>query len=329
MLTVAMCGVLLLGLLGAYQVGVRMRRPPSFRRGGAFVEAPRSPSALTGGLPPALADGPFADLGPRGTTPSSARAAPTAGTTEPTTSVSIPPASTTSESTPVGSPRFAASGPASAPAASGLPRPGTYTWNVTGTEGATGFGSRSLPSQMSMVVHGSPGLSGDEAVADLTYSSNHTEREILGAHSTGLCFDFEAGQVRFGPVAQTNQGDYRPPMLQVPTVLAAGAVTRGVSRVLASDGSTERTEDWTVTVVGQDTVVLAGQPVPTWVVRINRQSEPGSSQEITRTRTYWFDPSRHLWVKYTEAEHGQQSYAGITFTYDDHLTATLASFQPA
>ncbi|MBV9253084.1 MAG: hypothetical protein JO054_02535, partial [Actinobacteria bacterium] len=55
-------------------------------------------------------------------------------------------------------------------------------------------------------------------------------------------------------------------------------------------------------------------------------SRPGSSQSVTRSRTYWFDPARHLWVKYTEKMHGQQSFGGITFTYDDNLTATLRSF---
>lgn len=225
--------------------------------------------------------------------------------------------------------RPALPGPGAATGAASVPEPGTYTWAVTSTETATGFGTRSLPNQMTMVAHGGSGLGPSQVVLDLTYSVDHTEREILDRIAPGLAFDFEGGQVRFGGVAQTNQGDYRPPMVQVPTRLAPGQTVTGTSQVIASDGSTERTEDWTVQVVDQETVTAVGQAVPTWKVTIDRSSRPGSSQKITRSRTYWYDPARALWVKYTEREHGEQPYGPFTFTYDDDVTATLSSFEPS
>ncbi|MBV8979628.1 MAG: hypothetical protein JO086_01890 [Acidimicrobiia bacterium] len=132
--------------------------------------------------------------------------------------------------------------------------------------------------------------------------------------------------MRFGPSAQTNQGDYRPPMLQVPFPLSGGVVRSGTTQVIASDGSTERTESWTVTVVGQETIQIAGAPVATWKITVDRHGS-GGNQKVDRSRTLWYDPSHKLWVKYTEKMHGQQNY-GITFTYDENLTATLASFSP-
>jgi len=295
----------------AYQLAVRSHRPPTFLRGGRFDQsAPVGPGA-----------------GPVGATP----AAP-APAVAPTTITAGPGTGGTSNNAlPSGRGVGAGPGPRSGAigAAATVPRLGTYTWAVSGTETATGFGSRSFPNQMTMVAHGDNGLGPSQVVLDVTYSGDHTEREILDRTASGLAFDFEGGQVTFGGVSQNNQGDYRPPMVQVPGQLAPGQTVTGTSQVIASDGSTERTEDWTVHVLDQETLTVAGKTVPTWKVTIDRVSRPGSSQKITRSRTYWYDPTRALWVKYTEREHGEQPYGPFTFTYDDDLTATLSSFQPA
>jgi hypothetical protein len=205
-----------------------------------------------------------------------------------------------------------------------LPATGTYTWDVSGTEAASGFGSRSFPGTMTMVAHRDPGLGAHEVALDSTYSSNHSEREIIGVENDGIFFDFEGGQVRFGPSAQTNQGDYKPPMLQVPFPLAGGVIRTGTTTVVATDGSTQRVESWTVKIIGQETIQAAGGPVATWRITVDRKGS-GGSQKVDRSRTLWFDPVRQLWVKYTEKMHGEQSY-GVTFTYDENLTATLRSF---
>lgn len=308
--------LLLFGALAWYQVGVRARRPASFRRGGAFVATRALPSAA-----PSLADGPFGNFDATTITPLPARVlGATTGRTS--TGTNGPGSSATSTSSSSSSTSTSA-GPATT-----LPRLGTYLWDVSGTEGATGFGSRSFPDTMTMVAHAA-GSDGREVVLDIAYSSNHSEREIVGYRDTGVFFDFEAGQVRFGPSAQTNQGDYVPPMLQVPVAPVTGEVVKGTTQVKAGDGSVQRVEDWTVRVLGQEVVVVGGQSVPTWKVSIDRQNRAGSAQSVTRSRTYWYDPARHLWVKYTEKMHGQQSFGGLTFTYDDNLTATLRSFNPS
>jgi hypothetical protein len=116
-------------------------------------------------------------------------------------------------------------------------------------------------------------------------------------------------------------------MLQVPLPLAAGVARTGTTQVLASDGSIERTENWTVKVIGQETIQVAGAPVITWKITVDRHGS-GGNQQVDRSRVLWYDPARHLWVKYTEKMHGQQSY-GITFTYDEDVTATLQSFASA
>ena len=56
---------------------------------------------------------------------------------------------------------------------------------------------------------------------------------------------------------------------------------------------------------------------------------PRSTQTDNRTETYWYDPARRLWVKFAEKQHGQQTFAGFTLTYDEQLVATLSSFTPA
>jgi hypothetical protein len=296
-----------------YQLAVRNHRPPTFLRGGRFDQsAPVGPVAGAVGATPTTPAPAVA--------PTTATAGPDAGSA---TSKALPGAGRAG----LGGPALAGSGTPTGTAT--VPRLGTYTWAVSGTEAATGFGSRSFPDQMTMVAHSDNGLGPSQVVLDITYSSDHTERELLDRIASGLAFDFEGGQVTFGGVSQNNQGDYRPPMVQVPNQLAPGQTVSGTSPVIASDGSTERTEDWTVHVVDQETIPAAGQPVPTWKVSIDRQSRPGSSQRISRSRTYWYDPVRALWVKYTEREHGEQPYGPFTFTYDDNLTATLSSFQPS
>jgi hypothetical protein len=311
-LAVAIAGLLVFDAAATYQVGVRAKRPPSFRKGGRFLEA-------AGGQP----DAPLAAAGATTTTstPAVESSSPAAGRTTTTG-----PKRATADAALAGSSSPAVGSGGGSGTGSTLPATGTYTWNVSGTETASGFGSRSFPPTMTMVAHRDPGLKPEELVLDSTYSSNHTEREIVAVQTSGIYFDFEGGQVRFGPSAQTNQGDYKPPLLQVPFPLATGITRSGTTQVLASDGSVERTENWTVKVIGQEIIQAAGTSIPTWKITVERHGS-GGNQSVDRSRVLWYDPARHLWVKYTEKMHGQQSY-GITFTYDEDVTATLSSFAP-
>jgi hypothetical protein len=179
---------------------------------------------------------------------------------------------------------------------------------------------------MSMVVHTAPGLQADQLVFDLTYSDKHAEREIVGFRNDGVYFDFEGGSVTFGPRTETSQADYEPPILEVPTPLQPGLSRSGVTKAKAADGTVSRTEDWKLTVVGQEPVTVGGTTVPTWKVQVDRKFRPGSADQGYRNRTMWFDPARNIWVKFVEVFHGERHQAGFSFTYDSNVTAVLSRF---
>jgi len=189
-------------------------------------------------------------------------------------------------------------------------------------------GTRKFPDKMTMVVHGATGLKPDQLVFDLTYSDKHAEREIVGFRNDGIYFDFEGGSVTFGPRTETSQADYEPPILEVPSPLQAGFTRTGVTRAKGADGGVSRTEDWTVSVAGQEPVTVAGATVNAWKVQVDRKFRPGGSDQGTRSRTMWFDPARNMWVKFVEVFHGERHEVGFSFTYDSNVTAVLSSFTP-
>jgi Tfp pilus assembly protein PilX len=287
-----------------YQLAVRSQRPPAFDRGGAFAAAEADADVETSTTTTST------------TAPTTSSAAPVV-TAPPTTAAVSPgnayaPGRVTAVST-------------GQPATPGvLPALGTYRWKVTGTEGATGFGSRSFPSTATVVAH----ADGRNVVLDTNYSSDHQERLIVSDQGGALAAVYEAGQVRFGPMAQTNSGSYTPPMVYVPAELRAGAVTKGTSSSTDPNGKVQRVEDWTVAVEKQVVLPVMGTPTNVWQIVLERRSRPGGSQEVQRTRRIWWDPNRHFIVRYTDTMHGQQSY-GVTFTYDSDLTAELVGFTPA
>ena len=306
------------GAGGAYQIGARQGRPPHFLRGGAFgaqaaVAAPMEGAAV--GAPAAAPAG-------AGVAPTTSAHAGTAAA--PATTTTVPPPRTGPFGLPLPAPP-----PGSAPAADRAPAPGTYTYAVTGQESVTGFGSRQFPSSMTIVVHGASGLAPDEEVLDIHLSDQHNEREILGYRPGAIDMDFEAGSITFGPMTQTSQGEYSPPMGQVPWPARPGAGLGGTSAAKASDGSTSRIEDWNADVTGAEVVQAAGSPVNCPVILVQRRTRPGSSDQETRHVTYWYDPGRHIWAKWAVVMHGERAYAGFTFTYDENMTATLTGYQAA
>lgn len=211
-----------------------------------------------------------------------------------------------------------------APAAA-LRRPllGTYTYGVNGWEGVTGFGKRDFPAKMTLHAQHSTDAKPDEVAFDLAYSSKHEEREFVSFTNDGVALTYEAGSVTFGPYTQTSEASYTPHMTQVALPLAVGTERHGTSKALAPDGSVVRTEDWTVKVLRQEKIASTG----TYVVQVHRQTRPGSSEQVTRDRTYWYDPARAIWIKWHETMHAERNY-GVHFTYDDDYTATLASYSP-
>lgn len=210
-----------------------------------------------------------------------------------------------------------------------MPALGTYTYAVDGEEGASVMGTRRFPDRMTMVVHKGEGLGADELVFDYTYSDQHYERQIVGYRGDGVYFDYEAGSITFGPRTETSEADYEPAILQVPLPLEPGQSRSGTSEARDQGGGVTRTEDWTVTVVGPEPVEAAGASIEAWKVEVDRRTRPGSSENVVRHRTYWYDPGRSIWVKFVDTMHGERQAGGFTFTYDSNLTATLLSFAPS
>jgi hypothetical protein len=204
---------------------------------------------------------------------------------------------------------------------------GTYTYAVFGNEVATGFGLRSLPPRMTIKVHGAAGVDArTRAVFDLSFSSTHTEREVVQWGSDGVTWVDETVQVVFGASTQTLQGTDTPPMLQIPAQLVAGKVVTGASSVL-SGGTLERVEDWNVAVVGAETISVAGQPVRTMKVQVDRLTRPGASVAVARTTTFWYSPTTRMWIKFSEHIHTQPVGDGLA--YDVTFTATQIGFSPS
>lgn len=313
--TVAVLALIVLCFDGvaAYRVAHR-EGSPSFRLGGQFAGATDLPPSSPGG---AAAPGETAPSNVPATvaltttttqSPSRARVAVVPPTTRPTAS-SMTPAT-----------------PAVVPKTFGPPAVGVYTYALRGSESATLAGTRTLGPKLSITAHGAAGLGPNQVVLDYSFSPDHEEREILSYDSGGVAFAFEGGSVSFGAISQTSQADYAPPMLQVPLPLVAGTTTHGASSARDAGGGTTRTEDWVVKVVGKEDLTVLGSTVPTWVVTVDRRTRPESADQVIRSRTYWYDPGRDIWVKVREHFDGHRSLLGLSFGFTADFEAVLSSF---
>ncbi len=212
-----------------------------------------------------------------------------------------------------------------------LPPFGRYTYSVEGTESGPPFGSRDYPPEVTMVVSrpDDVDLRKNEVVFDLPFSPEHTERKIVQYRTSGVSFSFESQSITFGPGAsQQDESTLRPPVLQVPFPLKSGSVETGDSTAEASSGEETRTERWSVGVLRQENLNVLGRNFKTWVIRAERTSEPGSTQSMHRTRTYWYSPEGNIWLKWTEDATSSRSGFGAV-DYSSQYTATLASFEAA
>ena len=217
-----------------------------------------------------------------------------------------------------------------------LPTLGRYVFAVEGTESASLFGSRAYPPEMTMTVHrrqpgdsADPELERDELAFDLNFSKTHEEREIVAYRREGIMFTFEASSVTFGPRTQSSEVVYEPPMTQVPIPLVEGATAEGTSRAVSpTDGSEVRVEDWTVDVTGREQVEVMGTSVDAFVIEVDRQTQPGSDEQVTRSRKYWLDPVRAIWVKWEEHASARQDVGLGSTTYTTNFTATLDRIEP-
>jgi hypothetical protein len=113
-------------------------------------------------------------------------------------------------------------------------------------------------------------------------------------------------------------------MVQIPFPLRAGASASAASAARNGD-KVDRTEQWTATVVGQEVLDVLGAKHTTWVVDLQRNTEPGGREVVDRFRRYWYDPVLGTWVKWTERFHASRDML-VDFTYDTTYTATLVGF---
>lgn len=217
-----------------------------------------------------------------------------------------------------------------------FPALGRYVFSVEGTESASLFGSRAYAPEMTMTVHRreasdstDPALEPDELAFDLDFSSEHQEREIVAYRVEGIMFTFEARQITIGPGTQQSSVVYRPAVTQIPIPLTLGAEAEGTSRAISTEDGTEvAVEDWTVKVTGREQIEIIGETVDALVVEVDRQTQPGSSESWTRSRKYWLDPVRAIWVKWEEESSGRQDVGLSSFTYSTNFTATLDRIIP-
>jgi hypothetical protein len=213
---------------------------------------------------------------------------------------------------------------------------GRYVYDVDGTESASLFGSRTYPPEMTMTVHRTqqpdstdPPLKSDELAFDLSFSEEHEEREIVAFRRSAIAFTFEAMSITIGARAQTSDVVYSPPMTQVPVPLEEDAAVKGTSTATSRETGEElRVEDWSVTVDGRQRIEIMGDQVDTYVIEVERQTQADSSERLTKTRKYWLDPLRVIWVQWEERTSWTQDTGLGSSTYTTNYTATLDRVEP-
>lgn len=216
-----------------------------------------------------------------------------------------------------------------------LPSLANYVYSVDGTESTGAFGTQRMPLEMAMTVHrpqGDPDIGdlGDgDVVFDLSFSADHTEREVVKYGRESLAFSYEKIASTVGFNTHESEVTYSPAMMQIPIPLELGEELGGTSRVVDRSGTQVRVEDYSVVVESQERLQIMGQDIDTWIVRIQRQSAPGSGgQSITKTRRYWLQPERSIWVKWEEQSTFRMGSGLGAQTYSTNYTATLARIEP-
>lgn len=210
-----------------------------------------------------------------------------------------------------------------------------YVYDVDGYERSAAFGQQPLPTEAFMTVDRTPPPEGDvpdlaknELLFDLYFSEDQQERAIVSYGKSGMAFSYEAVSNEVDPVAYSSESTYDPPVLQIPSELKKATSVKGSSTATSQDDTQTAIVDWTVTVDGREKIDVMGEPVDAWVVSMERRTQPGSGDQVTRSRTYWFDPARGLWVKWEETTSGTEPLGPGSITYTVDYTATLDRIEP-
>jgi hypothetical protein len=194
---------------------------------------------------------------------------------------------------------------------------GTYAYDVTGTEALTGFGSRTLPSTMTLTIK--RGAAAGDMAVDLSLGANHTEHEVVAAGAELIALRASTITAVFGPVTRNVAATYDVPVGRAVLPLAAASSRTGASVAHDAAGTTLRTEDWKVTDVASQTMTVGGAATTVWEVTLSRTSRAGASEPLKETRRAWFDPARGIWVKWETHLHDERGVSSYELDY----TATL------
>lgn len=212
---------------------------------------------------------------------------------------------------------ISSNGPGGATATEAVhPAVGTFTYNVDGTEGTTGFGTRKLPTTMTLAIQ----RGGDGFAVDLALGADHKEHEVWSASADLIGLRGENITAVFGPVTRSMAATYDASVGRLSLPLKASTSRAGASAARDASGAALRTEDWTVTDVNAQTVTIGGASVSAWEVTVTRTSRSGATEPLTETRKAWFDPTHGLWLKWQTQLHTDR---GVS-SYDLNYTATLA-----
>jgi hypothetical protein len=196
----------------------------------------------------------------------------------------------------------------------GLPAPGVYEYDVTGSEQlARGPVSidRGLPAIAPMLVR----RVGSGYETDLRYSDGHTELSRYDVRATGAYVTFARTVVRTSLTTTTRDRQWTPPLLRLPTRPEVGEAWGGP--FTAGDLRLQIENE----VLRREAVDVGGRPVDAFVIE--------SRQEITgeytgrRTETFWYDPPSGMVVRYAI----ESSLDGPT-DFDITAEQTLRSLTP-
>jgi hypothetical protein len=278
-----------------------------YDRGGEVFGADASPSPV---LPAPTLPVPAPTAAPTGAAPPSAAPAPAKAPTVATTRV---PAK-----------QHAVPG-ARRPAARTQPIAGTYPLRVDGKESVTfgpfSFCGRNLAEQSSLVIAPAQNEPAGSYNFDVRYfpgdAGKHDERHIYRYANGAVDLAFESATVTCSGVRQGSDISYSPLQRCIIAPLKVGATWSGTG------GDADRTEKYTSTVTGLDTVTIAGHRVSVFV--IDTRTDFTGSESGERTRRWWYAPSLAMPVKWTDTTSGGRSGA----KYSNEITVTVAGLPAA
>jgi hypothetical protein len=195
----------------------------------------------------------------------------------------------------------------------GPPRPGVYTYALSGKECAGVAGvhlCRDFPSRAQLILTRTPGT----ITMEMDVSQDHIETTRFRVHPDGLYMAWQRTKIVFG-IAQDDSADTVPATLAVPAVLKVGLHW---TQHFSTGGLPVTTLD---KVTGQTTMTVGGTNLA--VYEITADSKTGGAHPGTENDITWRSPSTGLDVRLVVHRR-----IGGVFPYTMDADATLLSVKP-